>query len=221
MGYSEDAINAARRTVYPQIHYLLRGTFDGYAVTHTTADEYVLTAHCSEDDIESLLDDLGFSRNPISAVKVRMDGNTAEGSWVWRASPLASYQLHIVLHELDEAEGVDVYAHWECSWIRHPYRHYVARGYDAEKGVELARRWLVDEDGETLRGDDCDIGFEVDDSISRRASEYFSLSYYQVKESLASIKSRVPLVDGDGSDGHIIDRDDGRDAVSPRITDEF
>ncbi len=205
--------------VYPQIHYLLRGTFGGYTVTHTTADEYALTAHCSEDAIESVLDGLGFSRNPISAVKVRMDGNTAEGSWVWRPSPLVSYQLHIVLHELEDAEGVDVYAHWERSWIRHPYKHYVARGYDAEKGVELARRWLVD-DGATLRGEDCDIGYEIDTSISRRASEYLSLSYYRVKETVASARSRLPIVAGD--DGSlVVDREDGRDAVSPRITDEF
>jgi hypothetical protein len=220
MGYREDAINAARRTVYPQIHYLLRGTFGGYAVTHTTADEYVLTANCSEEEIEALLGELGFSRNPISAVKVRMDGNTAEGSWVWRPSPLASYQLHIVLHELRETDGVDVYAHWECSWIRHPYRHYVARGYDAQKGVELTRRWLIDDDGETLRGENCDIRYEVDDSFSRRASEYFSLSYYRVKELTASISSRVPFLDGADGD-HITEADDGRDTLSPRITDRF
>ncbi|MFU8868095.1 hypothetical protein [Natronococcus sp.] len=220
MGYREDAINAARRTVYPQIHYLLRGTFGGYAVTHTTADEYVLTANCSEAEIEALLDDIGFSRNPISAVKVRMDGNTAEGSWVWRPSPLASYQLHVVLHELENAEGVDVYAHWECSWIRHPYRHYVARGYDAQKGVELTRRWLIDDDGETLRGEDCDIRYEVDGSFSRRASEYFSLSYYRVRELTASIRSRVPFVNGADND-HITETEDGRDTLSPRITDRF
>jgi hypothetical protein len=219
MGYREDAINAARRTIYPQIHYLLKGSFGGYAVTHTTADEYVLTAHCSEDEIESLLADLGFSRNPISAVKVRVDGNTAEGSWVWRASPLASYQLHVILHELNEVDGVDVYAHWECSWIRHPYKHYVARGYDAEKGVELTRRWLTDDDGKTLQGENCDIEYEVDDAISRQASEYFSLSYYRVKELVASAKSRLPFVDGD--DGHTRDGEDGRTVVSPRITDKF
>lgn len=80
MGYSEDALNALRRSLLPQLHYLLRGTFGGYAVSHTTADEYVLTAHCSEEALESLLERLGFSRNPIAALKVRMDGNTSEGS---------------------------------------------------------------------------------------------------------------------------------------------
>ncbi|ELY57817.1 hypothetical protein [Natronococcus jeotgali] len=220
MGFSEDAVNAARRTIYPQLHYLFRGTFGGYAVTHTTADEYVLTARCSEAKIEAFLAARGFSRNPISAVKVRMDGNTAEGSWVWRPSPLASFQLHVVIHDLEEVEGVDVYAHWERSWIRHPYKHYLARDYDAERGVALARRWLVDDDGETLRGEDWDIRYEVDDSFSRRASEFFSLSYYRLKELSGSVRSRLPFVDG-GDRNFIIDREDARVAVSPRITDRF
>ncbi|MFC4543399.1 hypothetical protein ACFO5R_15825 [Halosolutus amylolyticus] len=215
MGMSTDAVNAVRRSFLPQVHYLLAGRFDGYAVSHTTAEEYVLTAHCSEETLESILDDLGFSRNPIAALKVRADGNTSEGSWVWRPSPLASYQLHVVLHELAGEEGVDVYAHWECSWIRHPYRHYVARGYDAEKGVELARRWLTTYEGAALEGRGVD--YEIDDSITRRASEYLSVSYYRVEEVVAAVTSRLPYVDGDES--LTTDRDGGRDTVSPRIAD--
>ncbi|SEH15827.1 hypothetical protein SAMN04487967_2262 [Natronorubrum sediminis] len=217
MGLREDFVNGIRRSTWPQIHYLLKGTFDGYAVSHTTAEEYALTTRCSEEHLEDVLEKLGFSRNPIASLKVRMDGNTSEGSWVWRESPLADMQLHIVLHEIENAEKVDVYAHWECSWIRHPYKHYVARGYDAEKGVELARRWLINYDEECLNGSD-GIGYEIDDSLSRRLSEYFSLSYYQIEETLASIRSRLPFVDADRN--RVIDRD-GRDAVSPTITDEF
>ncbi|ELY51830.1 hypothetical protein [Natronorubrum bangense] len=218
MGYREDAINAVRRTIIPQLHYLFKSSFDGYAVSHTTADEYALTAHCSEATIEEILERLGFSRNPIASLKVRMDGNTAEGSWVWRESPLADNQLHIVLHELEDAEKVDVYAHWECSWIRHPYKHYVARGYDAQKGVELARRWLVDAGDERLNGSS-GIEYEIDDSLSRRASQYLSVSYYQVEERLTALRSRLPVLGGNKN--QIIDRDGERDAVSPTITDEF
>ncbi|ELY50056.1 hypothetical protein [Natronolimnohabitans innermongolicus] len=218
MGIREDFVNAVRRSVWPQIHYLLAGTFDGYAVSHTTAEEYALTTHCTEERLEEILAELGFSRNPIASLKVRMDGNTSEGSWVWRASPLADMQLHVVLHEVENTEKVDVYAHWECSWIRHPYKHYVARGYDAEKGVELARRWLINYDEECLNGSD-GIGYEVDDSFSRRASEYLSLSYYQVEEALAAARSKLPFADGDRS--HVVGRENDRDAVSPTITDEF
>ncbi|MXV61180.1 hypothetical protein GS429_03715 [Natronorubrum sp. JWXQ-INN-674] len=216
MGYTEDFVNAVRRSFIPQMHYLLQGSFDGYAISHTTADEYALTAHCDEATIEEILDQLGFSRNPIASLKVRTDGNTSEGSWVWRPSPLADMQLHVVLHELENEEGIDVYAHWECSWIRHPYKHYVARGYDAEKGVELARRWLTSYEGDELEGTD-GIDCEIDDSITRTASEYFSMSYYQVEEAVASVRSRLPYVQGDGS--LEIDRDGERDGVSPRIVD--
>ncbi|QFU81261.1 hypothetical protein [Natronorubrum aibiense] len=218
MGYREDVVNAVRRSVIPQLHYVLQGSFDGYAVSHTTAEEYVLTAHCSEARLETLLENRGFSRNPIASLKVRLDGNTAEGSWVWRESPLADHQLHVVLHELEAADKVDVYAHWECSWIRHPYNHYVARGYDAETGVELARRWLIADDGLGLEGTN-EIDYEIDSSLTRKASEYLSVSYYRVEERVATLKSRLPVIDGDRAE--IIDRDGKRDAVSPTITDEF
>lgn len=214
MGYREDFVNAVRRSLLPQLHYLIAGSFDGYAVSHTTADEYALTTHCSEERLEEILSDLGFSRNPIAALKVRSDGNTSEGSWVWRPSPLADYQLHVVVHELEDAEKVDVYAHWECSWIRHPYRHYVARGYDAEKGVELTRRWLDSYEDERIEGG---LEYEVDDTASRKASEYLSLSYYQIEEAVAGVKSRLPYVSGEES--LTVDRDGDRDTVSPRIAD--
>ncbi|WIV67142.1 hypothetical protein [Natrialbaceae archaeon AArc-T1-2] len=214
MGYREDFVNAVRRSLVPQVHYLLDGTFGGYAVSHTTAEEYVFTAHCSEETIEAVLEDVGFSRNPIASLKVRIDGNTSEGSWVWRRSPLSSHQLHVVLHDLEDAEGVDVYAHWERSWIRHPYAHYVARGYDAEKGVELARRWLASYDGDALEDE---LAYEVDNSLPRKASEYLSLSYYRLEESVGAIRSRLPVLDGDET--LTVDRDGKRDEVSPRIAD--
>lgn len=215
MGYRKDAINAVRRSLVPQLHYLVNGTFGGYAVSHTTADEYALTAHCSEAEIEAILEELGFSRNPIASVKVRLDGNTSEGSWVWRPSPLSSWQLHVVLHDLEGEDAVDVYAHWECSWIRHPYRHYVARGYDAALGVDLVRRWLEGYDGDELD----EFAYEIDTSLERRLSEHLSLSYYRVKEFTLSLQERVPTIDVDVPE--IDDREGGRDAISPRITDRF
>ncbi|RKD97918.1 hypothetical protein [Halopiger aswanensis] len=190
---SEDLINAVRRSLLPQLHYLLRGSFGGYAVSHTTAEEYALTAHCQEQRLEEILDEIGFSRNPIASLKVRVDGNTSEGSWVWRPSPLADGQLHIVLHALEDGTGVDVYAHWEYSWIRHPYKHYIARGYDAEIGVQLARRWLTSYGRDELAG--TEVPYEIDSSFSRRASEALSLSYYRLEDVIATVEDRVPLLE--------------------------
>ncbi|MDS0475606.1 hypothetical protein [Natrinema sp. 1APR25-10V2] len=214
MSYTKDAVNAVRRSLLPDLHFLLRGTFGGYAISQTTADEYALTAYCSEEELEDVLERLGFSRNPIAALKVRMDGNTSEGSWVWRPSLFADEQLHVVLHDLENEPGVDVYAHWECSWIRHPYRHYVARGYDAEKGVALARQWLVD-------GDELEFGpgidYEIDDSLARRASEALWLSYYRVREAKSAVASKLPFVDGVERQ-QVVEREGARDSVSPTIT---
>ncbi|MFP8955990.1 hypothetical protein ACLI4Y_04620 [Natrialbaceae archaeon A-CW3] len=219
MGYRDDLVNGIRRSTIPQLHYLLEGTFGAYAVSHTTADEYVMTAHCSEADLEAALEELGFSRNPIAAVKVRLDGNTADGSWVYRDAPHSSHQLHVILHALEDRPNcVDVYAHWETSWIRHPYRHYTKQGYDAETGVALTRRLLTERDFECLDGD---LSYEVDTGLERRVSEHLSVSYYWAKDRWLALRSWLPLLDGDGYDSHVTDRENERDTVSPRITNKF
>jgi hypothetical protein len=210
MGFREDVVNAVRRRVWPGLHYLFAGTFDGYAVTHTTEDEYAMTVHCSEAEIERVLDEeLGFSRNPVSALKVRLDGNTSEGSWVWRASPLADMQLHVVLHAVDGGT-VDVYAHWEYSWIRHPLKHYAAREYDAEKGVRLARAWLADHDGERYPDG---LPYRIEPSSHRRLRELLYATYH-VLEGTAAARYLDPFV-ADVRDR----RPDGRPNVSPGIVD--
>jgi hypothetical protein len=211
MGFREDFTNAVRRRVWPQIHYLLEGTFDGYAVSHTTEDEYAVTVLCSEEELERALSEgLDFSRNPISALKVRLDGNTSEGSWVWRESPLADMQLHLVLHATDEGH-VDVYAHWEYSWITHPYKHYAARGYDAEKGVRMARRRLADHESQRFPNG---LPHEISAPYRRELRELFYRFYHRATDFLAARGLPVPsLSDGTEDD----EDDDGRPTISPRI----
>lgn len=209
MGFREDFTNAVRRRVWPKLHYLFEGTFDGYAVSHTTEDEYAMTVRCSEAELEAVLSDLGFSRNPISALKVRLDGNTSEGSWVWRESPLDDWQLHVVLHATDEGH-VDVYAHWEYSWITHPYKHYAARAYDAERGVRLTRTWLAAYEGERFPEG---LPWEIADPYRRELRELWYRFYHRAAEFLAARGlpvSSIPFLPDDGSD-------EGRPNVSPRI----
>lgn len=51
-----------------------------------------MTVHSSEARPEHALDeDLELSRNPLSTLKVRLAGNTSEGSRVWRESLLADW----------------------------------------------------------------------------------------------------------------------------------
>lgn len=142
MGRPADAYNSFRRRVLPAFHGVLDLLIGGYTLSDTPPEEYVGTLHSAESTIEEVLASIGFTRNLVASLKVRVDGNVSDGSWVYRDSPLADHQLHVILHDADD--GVDVYAHWEYSSIRHPYRHYMARDYDAEKGVELARPVLSD-----------------------------------------------------------------------------
>lgn len=135
-----DGYNAVRRRLLPAVHSVLDLLIGGYALSDTPAEEYVATLHCSGTKAESLLEDLGFSRNLIASLKVRTDGDVSDGSWVLRESLFAPYQLHAIIHEDDE--GTQLYAHWEYSSIRHPYRHYTARQYSAEKGVSKMRSVL-------------------------------------------------------------------------------
>lgn len=145
MGRPADVYNAFRRRILPGIHGTLDLLLGGYALSDTPSEEYVATLDCPESDVEELLADLGFSRNLFASLKVRADGNVSDGSWVYRESLLADHQLHAILHETDA--GTEMYAHWEYSSIRHPYQHYLARHYSAEKGVAKMHSTL-DELGE-------------------------------------------------------------------------
>lgn len=136
-----DAYNALRRRVLPGIHSALDVLIGGYALSDTPPEEYVATLECPKSRVESLLESLGFSRNLVASLKIRVDGNVSDGSWVYRESLLADHQLHAILHGTED--GVETYAHLEYSSIRHPYRHYLARGYDAEAGVQQMRSVLM------------------------------------------------------------------------------
>ncbi|WP_418284207.1 hypothetical protein [Halorubrum sp. DTA46] len=176
MGRPADTYNAFRMRVLPAFHSALDALVGGYALSDTPSEEYVGTLHCAEPEVEELLASVGFSRNLVASLKIRVDGNISDGSWVSRDSLLADHQLHAILHDGDG--GVDVYAHWEYSSIRHPYRHYLARDYDAETGVRLTRSILSDTAAEH------DISWTIE-SRHRRHAWYFDL-LRTVSEDLAS-----------------------------------
>ena len=142
MGGSPDMYNSIRRRLLPAIHSVLDVIMGGYALSDTPPEEYVGTLDCSESEAEEMLASLGFSRNLVASLKVRVDGNVSDGSWVFRESLLADYQLHVIIHEAES--GIQTYAHWEYSSIRHPYHHYLAREYDPETGVQMMRSILTE-----------------------------------------------------------------------------
>lgn len=166
MGQPTDAYNAFRRRLFPAIHGLIDMLIGGYAMSDTPPEEYVGTLYCSEPEVEELLSSLGFTRNIVASLKVRVDGNVSDGSWVYRESLLADHQLHVILHQTET--GVETYAHWEYSSIRHPYSHYLARHYSASKGVRIMRAVLE----ETASKDDLSWTIE---SPYQRHTWYISL----------------------------------------------
>ncbi len=135
-------ITAVRRATLPAIDAVKERLFGGFAVSHSTEDEYAATLYCSESELEEVLKDQDFSPSLFSALKIRYDRNTENGSWVWRESLTADMQLHVVSHAREDSDAIDLYGHWERSSFTHPIKHYRKVDYDAEKGVELVRRML-------------------------------------------------------------------------------
>jgi hypothetical protein len=137
-----------RRSLWPVVDSAL-GRVGGYAVSTVTQNEYVGTADAEIRGIEETLRCLGFSFEVISALKHRSCPNRKDvesGSWVLRDSPLSSHQLHVHLFSERDEVAVDVYAHHEKSWVRHPVKHYRVEYCDRERGVEMAREILSDAD---------------------------------------------------------------------------
>lgn len=135
-----DTVTWLRRRLCPPIHRLT-SPVGGFAQCIMATEEYV---GCVEREIDHLATDLltmGFRREPISALKLHPDGRMSAGSWVKRRSALAEKQLHVTLFR-QGADAVEIYAHLEDSWIRHPIRHYRATAWDTATGVRLMRRQL-------------------------------------------------------------------------------
>ena len=109
MGRPTDTYNSVRRRLLPGLHALLDVVIGGYALSDTPPEEYVGTLDCSESEAEELLAAVGFSRSLFASLKVRVDGNVSDGSWVYRESLFADYQLHVTMHRAET--GVQTYAH--------------------------------------------------------------------------------------------------------------
>ena len=148
MSVTSETLNRTREFVWPNVHKLFTSISDAFAMTQTTEDEYVATVYETLAGVERKLPEMGFQRTPVSSLKIRFDGNVSDGSWVYRDSLFADEQLHVVLHEIRDTDAVDVYAHVEDSWIRHPIGHVTKRNYSASRGVSTVRSLFEDVDVE-------------------------------------------------------------------------
>ena len=137
-----DLTTRVRRRLLPALHRL-KEPLGGYAVCRQHPEEYVGTVERTLAAVRSLLETLSFEPEPIASLKVHDDGRLSAGSWVRRESPLATRQLHVTLFRTGEGT-VELFAHREYSWLRHPYRHYTQAGWDVRGGVERMRSILSD-----------------------------------------------------------------------------
>lgn len=134
------AVRRLRHRVGPWINQLTRAL--GQPTTRVYPEGYVGTVRRSIDDFEAELSDGGFEWDPLSMYHRTAAGSTTDGSWVYRPARLADRQLHVVLFAR-RRDQIDVYAHEEFSWLRHPVKHAREEDIRRNEGVAEMRRWLA------------------------------------------------------------------------------
>ncbi len=140
-GFRRSALRRFRHRVGPWIDRL--GNSLGGPTTLVYPEGYVGTVDVPIDDFEAALNDGGFTWDPVSMYHRTPNGSTTDGSWAYRSSPLGRRQLHVVLFA-QRPDQIDVYAHDEFNWRRHPLRHARQVDIRREEGVAEMRRWLDD-----------------------------------------------------------------------------
>ena len=168
MNHTIDGLTRFRRRWWPAIDDVLsndKSPMDGYAVYPIYQKERVGLVREPVQDVSNRLRSLGFSREPVAALKLRASEPRVEsaGSWVLKGDDiphedderkLGEMQLHITLFALDE--GTEVNAHYEYRWepwaptwdTSRPMRHKRPSSnggyYSPEDGVAIVEQ-LFDE----------------------------------------------------------------------------
>ena len=135
----ESAFREFRHRVGPWIDRI--GNTLGRPTTRVYPSGYVGTVRVPISDLEAKLHDDGFEWDPVSMYHRTPGGSTTDGSWAYRSSPFGHRQLHVVLFA-QRSDIIDVYAHDEFNWRRHPLEHARETDIRREEGVAEMRRWL-------------------------------------------------------------------------------
>ena len=138
-----DWFEPIRREVWTELHPILQ-RFGGYAVGHTGVRQCVGVVELTEEEFEEVLKDIGFKRNWIAALKTRETEHNgkqvSEGSWAYRESFFAKWQIHVTLYEYEG--DIIVYAHKEYNWRRRPKLHLEAADFKVEPAKQFVRTRL-------------------------------------------------------------------------------
>ena len=135
----ENALREFRHRVGPWINRI--GNALGRPTTLVYPEGYVGTVRVPISDLETKLHDDGFTWDPVSMYHRTPSGSTTDGSWAYRSSAFGHRQLHVVLFA-QRSDLIDVYAHDEFNWRRHPIKHARETDIRREEGVAEMRRWL-------------------------------------------------------------------------------
>ena len=112
-------------------------------------NQFVGRVDIPEEEFEEKLDDMGFERNPIAALKVLSSTNEIEeGSWrKIYPDEHPDMQLHVMLFDGSAINNaptgcVYIYAHWELRWDKYPFAHYRGEQLSGAKGVQKMKNML-------------------------------------------------------------------------------
>lgn len=141
-----------RRSILPRLGIVVQLLEDVTGVplyvrsgTHTS--QFVGRVPYSEPEFESELQEMGFERNPLAALKrLRRTNEVEEGSFRYVEDD-RDKQLHVVIYDgepmANAATGVTyVYAHWEYRWDTDPLKHYRGIDVNEAEGVQRMEKHL-------------------------------------------------------------------------------
>jgi hypothetical protein len=138
-------------TLQPDVSYRVRQRL-GPVLTHLATmlgqpefrlrpSEYVGTIHRPLDEFTETLRDHGFDWDPLAWYHSPPVGSEPNGSWTYKLRPLADRQIHVILIA-HSPEYIDVFAHEEYNWLRHPIKHLRQVGINRKAGRSKIRRWI-------------------------------------------------------------------------------
>ncbi len=103
--------------------------------------EYVGTVQQSLGEFTETLQEHGFEWDPLAWYHQPPVWSEPNGSWTYRRTLLADRQIHVILIA-HSPTYIDVFAHEEYNWLRHPIKHFWQVGNDRKAGSSKMRRWI-------------------------------------------------------------------------------
>lgn len=137
--FTPDVPYRVRQRLGPYLTHLARAL--GQPQYRLRETEYVGTVQQSLEQFTATLQEGGFDWDPLAWYHRPPVGSEPNGSWTYRRSLLGDRQLHVILVDRS-SDSLDVFAHEEYNWLRHPIRHLQNSGVNREAGRDVMRRWL-------------------------------------------------------------------------------